>query len=150
MGVTSGSVLPARVSEVLARERDIIYAFRGVDFVWDQGGRDDVYGFDGGDTLRGGIGVVKVSGGDGSDHLLDGPLEGYSKDTVNGGNGRDYSETQNAPAYPDIVECGSGDDRARVDSEDIVSDDCETVQLIDENAVIVGSRTAPPSSKIAK
>jgi Ca2+-binding RTX toxin-like protein len=130
-------------------ERDVIYAFKGPDYMWARGGRDEVYGFDGYDFVTGGTGIDKVSGGNGRDHLLDGPLEEYAQDTVNGGNGSDYSETQNLPAYADIVNCGEGDDTARVDGEDVVNDDCETVQVVDENGG-VGGRLPSSATKTAK
>ena len=74
---------------------------------------------------------------------MDGPLEEYAQDTVNGGNGADHLKPYNVPAPADIVNCGRGEDWARVDTADVVNDDCETVQVVDADGGVGGQ--APSS-----
>jgi hypothetical protein len=52
-------------------------------------------------------------------------------DILYGGDGNDFiiSSSFNRPAARDMVYCGAGRDFAAVDSNDIVRDDCERVQL---------------------
>ena len=109
--------------------RDVIYGLKGDDRMWGRTGRDEVYGFNGNDWATGGGGIDKVYGADGSDTLLDGPLAEFAKDSVSGGNGPDLLVTYNDPDSVDVVNCGDGDDTAHVDSEDIVNDNCENIEL---------------------
>jgi hypothetical protein len=50
-----------------------------------------------------------------------------AKDTLSGGTGRDLIDVFNRPAARDVVTCGGGFDRVRVDRADVVAPDCERV-----------------------
>jgi Ca2+-binding RTX toxin-like protein len=86
---------------------------------------DRVVGEEGKDLLQGGPGSDRVVGEGGTDLLIDGPLRDTSKDTLSGGDGDDIFIVNNRPATRDIVSCGSGFDRVKVDRKDVVAPDCE-------------------------
>jgi len=95
--------------------------------------RDLVAGADGNDTISGGSGADDLRGGLGADFITDGPESGDAvTDTVYGGDGDDSILVASSPAYQDNVSCGPGNDIVEVDSLDVVSADCETVNVAAE------------------
>jgi len=97
------------------------------------GAGDDVMnGGRGDDALRGGAGDDRLSGGAGDDVLTD----DRGTDRLSGGAGDDRinaRDRRGSNDRRDVVDCGSGDDTARVDSDDVVRN-CEHVQrLADDN-----------------
>ena len=98
------------------------------------GGNDELVGFDYDDTIDGGTGDDRVEGGMGNDTVTGGP----GKDTIFGDATRSYcswysckipfgNDVINArDGEVDNVDCGIGEDRAIVDSIDIVVN-CENV-----------------------
>ena len=81
--------------------------------------------------LDGGPGADAISGGAGDDFLTDGVYseEGAVVDTLSGGDGDDFILVGTRPASRDIVSCGSGYDAVEADIKDVVSDNCETVEV---------------------
>ena len=75
------------------------------------------------DTLNGGTGNDVISGMGGNDRLRAGP----GADFLSAGPGNDVIRA--ADGTRDEVRCGSGSDRATVDSKDSVSPDCEKVRI---------------------
>ncbi|HKG36596.1 MAG TPA: hypothetical protein VKA89_09185, partial [Solirubrobacterales bacterium] len=86
-----------------------------------RGGGDSLRGFGGRDCLNGGRGRDRLRGGKGADLLRGGP----GRDVSRGGPGRDVLRARDG--RPDLVDCGRGRDRARVDREDVVRR-CERVR----------------------
>jgi Ca2+-binding RTX toxin-like protein len=87
------------------------------------GGFDDVIlGRGGNDTLLGGAGDDRIDGGPGNDVLTG----GAGADVLVGGDGSDTIYA--ADGERDIIDCGKGNDRAVVDSVDVVKS-CEIVQI---------------------
>ncbi|MDX6471290.1 MAG: hypothetical protein QOK22_106 [Gaiellaceae bacterium] len=87
------------------------------------GGWDDVIlGMGGNDTLLGGAGNDRIDGGPGNDVITG----GSGNDVLVGGDGSDTIYA--ADGERDIVDCGTGNDRAVVDSVDVVKN-CESVQI---------------------
>jgi len=124
---------------------DVLLGLRGSDSMYGGNGRDAVLGsnefgplhgdktLDGGrdgDFVGGGRGADSMSGGGGRDALVDGPLREQAKDALSGEAGDDAIISNNRPAATDVVDCGSGFDRALVDSEDITSG-CERTYIRD-------------------
>ncbi len=92
-------------------------------------GDDDLDGGRGVDRLDGGPGTDLLSGGPGNDRLMgssgrDRLLGDGGRDRLLGGAGRDTIDARDRRA--DLVSCGGGRDRARVDAVDRVSG-CEVV-----------------------
>jgi hypothetical protein len=52
-----------------------------------------------------------------------------TKTLLSGGCGDDLLDAVNEPAARDIISCGSDEDVAWVDKRDLVSEDCETVEV---------------------
>ena len=87
------------------------------------GGFDDVIlGRGGNDTLLGGAGDDRIDGGAGNDVITG----GAGADVLVGGTGSDTIYA--ADGERDIVDCGAGNDRAVVDSVDVVKN-CEIAQI---------------------
>jgi Ca2+-binding RTX toxin-like protein len=126
---------------------DTINALAGNDEIHARGGDDTVNGGPGRDEERGGKGKDTLNGDDGRDNLDgnqgDDTLNGGANDdklkdrrganTFNGGEGddridaRDRGHERGQAASIDTVDCGPGDDEARVDSNDKVVN-CEHVK----------------------
>lgn len=89
-------------------------------------GSDTIRGGDGNDTISGGEGPDEIYDDSGNDNLVDGTTSADSaRDFIYGGDG---ILTVNSPqAAEDVVYCGTGFDKAVVDTIDIVADDCEEV-----------------------
>jgi beta-lactamase regulating signal transducer with metallopeptidase domain len=117
--------------------------FGGGDTIGGGPGRDTINGGDGADTLRGGDGADRIDGGPGRDVIGGGAgadvIEGGAgEDIIQGGAGRDTVDAGPgddvvrlwADGTPDAVDCGSGDDRAVIDSTDTATR-CETVVVRD-------------------
>jgi Ca2+-binding RTX toxin-like protein len=99
------------------------------------GGFDDVIlGMGGNDTLLGGQGDDRMDGGRGNDVLTG----GAGADVLVGGSGSDTIYA--ADGERDIIDCGEGNDRAVVDTVDVVKN-CELVQT----GVDTG-KTTPPAT----
>jgi hypothetical protein len=106
---------------------NILFGRGGDDVLRGLGGRDCLYGGAGSDSLVGGAGDDLLSGGVGADRLLD----SRGRDTFIGGLGNDRIDARDATTAgarrADVVDCGPGFDRARVDRADRVARDCEQV-----------------------
>ncbi len=89
---------------------------------------EEIRGLRGEDEIVDGLGKDVVYGGAGSDNLI-----GYggdtSTDSFRGGAGGDIIQPVDVPATKDRVSCGSGVDRVDADEADVVSGDCERVQI---------------------
>ena len=99
---------------------DVAFGLGAGDRIEGRGGHDCLIGGSGNDVLRGELGSDRLTGGRGDDVLVGGPGTnaydaGPGKDTVDARNGR-----------RELVRCGSGHDRARVDGSDRVVG-CESV-----------------------
>ena len=94
---------------------DTLRGGAGIDLVKGVGGDDNVKGGAGKDDLRGGGGGDRISGGPG-------------KDVLKGGGGDDVIVASDFRR--DTVRCGAGNDRAKVDSTDNVSKNCERVKVL--------------------
>lgn len=93
---------------------------------------DDLVGGEGGQTIRGRGGADTITGGQGEDCLIGGTggdrvSGGRGDDLLRGGAGRDLLRSGGDPAR-DLVLCGAGRDRARVDPRDRVRG-CESVRV---------------------
>ena len=99
---------------------DVIFGFGGADRLRGAAGHDCLMGAQGADRLEGGPGDDRLTGGRGGDVLIGGPgLNAYDA-----GPGRDRVDARNGRR--EIVDCGRGRDRARVDRRDRVRR-CERV-----------------------
>jgi Ca2+-binding RTX toxin-like protein len=136
---------------------DLLIGTNGPDWLNGKGGndrligredRDNILGSRGNDVIRGGpgsdsprgpgtwglhgdIGADVIHGGPGDDLLTDGSTNhGDGVDRLGGGGGDDWLiASSSAPPSRDVLRCGAGRDRASVDREDEVRDDCERVDL---------------------
>ena len=86
-------------------------------------GTDCLLGGAGADTLRGEDGNDRLTGGSGADTLTGGP----GVNAYRAGSGNDVVDSVNGRA--ELVDCGPGQDRARVDKRDRVSG-CERVTSV--------------------
>lgn len=100
---------------------DLILGLGGNDRLRGRGGDDCLVGGPGRDRLVGGPGFDRLTGGRGADTLVGGP--GVNR--FDAGAGNDVIEARNGRA--ELVSCGSGRDRARVDRRDKVRR-CERVK----------------------
>lgn len=91
---------------------DVIFGFGGDDRVQGRGGHDCLVGGPGDDILRGQDGHDLLTGGPGDDTLVGGP----GANAYDAGPGRDYVDARNGRR--ELVRCGSGRDRARLDQSD--------------------------------
>lgn len=99
---------------------EVIFAYAGNDTVLAGGGHDCVLGDAGSDVLRGQAGADRLTGGSGADTLVGGP----GVNAYDAGPGADFVDARNGKQ--ELVRCGSGRDRARVDRRDRVRG-CERV-----------------------
>jgi hypothetical protein len=99
---------------------EVIFAHGGRDRVEGGGGHDCLLGESGNDVLRGQRGSDRITGGRGNDTLVGGP----GVNAYDAGPGRDFVDARNGKR--ELVRCGSGRDRARVDRRDRVRG-CERV-----------------------
>lgn len=83
-------------------------------------GVEDAYGGAGDDTLTGSDADNVLAGGEGGDRIVGGPGE----DVVAGDGGPDRVFARDS--FMDLVECGTGDDRAEVDAGADTVRDCES------------------------
>jgi Polysaccharide lyase/RTX calcium-binding nonapeptide repeat (4 copies) len=97
MGTRAGDRITA------GKGRDLVRGRANADCLKGGGGADKLHGDDGSDRLRGGAGSDALQGGPGPDALI-------------GGGGSDFLRT--ADGQTDVVYCGGGRDRARVDERD--------------------------------
>jgi Ca2+-binding RTX toxin-like protein len=93
---------------------DVIFGRGGNDRLNGRPGADCLLGGAGADTLRGEDGSDRLTGGSGADRLVGGP----GVNAYKAGAGNDVVDSRNGT--PELVECGAGVDRARVDSRDTV------------------------------
>lgn len=112
--------------------KHLIKGESGDDTVVGGGGADELYGGGDKDTISGMDGGDTIYGGGGADTIWAGPLEESDTDTVYGEDGDDTIYTANVPASRDVVSCGGGTDKVRVDSLDEVGNSCEKVDRIQE------------------
>jgi Ca2+-binding RTX toxin-like protein len=99
---------------------EVVFGFAGNDRIRGRSGHDCLLGDEGNDTLRGERGDDRLTGGAGADVLVGGP----GVNAYDAGPGRDVVDARNGRR--ELVRCGSGRDRARVDRTDRVRD-CERV-----------------------
>ena len=85
----------------------------GPDKIAGHGGADTIRGRGGRDVLEGGRGGDSIGGGKGFDRIVGGP----GGDTIDARDGR-----------PDTIDCGDGNDFAKVDRDEDGVFDCETVR----------------------
>jgi RTX calcium-binding nonapeptide repeat (4 copies)/Calcineurin-like phosphoesterase/Purple acid Phosphatase, N-terminal domain len=110
---------------------DLVEGFSGADCLFGGDGRDDLRGGAGDDRLSGGLGNDRLAGGRGDDTLDGGPgndrmIGGPGRDMLRGRAGRDVIDARDG--VRDVVDCGRGRDRARVDGRDRVRG-CEHVAV---------------------
>lgn len=88
-------------------------------------------GTGGPDAISGTVEDDSITGLGGDDLLAGDPsLFGPGgDDALSGGPGDDLMDTFNDPAFPHVISCGPGDDRAYADGTDLVAGDCERVIL---------------------
>ncbi|HEX2234594.1 MAG TPA: calcium-binding protein [Thermoleophilaceae bacterium] len=115
-------VLGTRRSETLngTAGPDLIFGLGGRDLIRGRAGHDCLIGDSGADRLFGQAGADRLTGGRGDDLLVGG--QGVNR--YDAGAGRDRVRAANGRA--ELVSCGSGRDRARVDRSDRVRS-CERV-----------------------
>jgi uncharacterized delta-60 repeat protein len=99
------------------------------DAIFGRGGADRIAGLGGGDCLNGGSGGDVISGGAGNDIVngdsgADVIRAGSGRNVIRGGSGADRINARNR--VRDVVNCGTGRDRATVDRADRVRG-CEVV-----------------------
>jgi RTX calcium-binding nonapeptide repeat (4 copies) len=99
---------------------DIVFGLGAGDRIRGLAGHDCLVGGSGNDVLRGELGSDRLTGGRGNDTLVGGP----GVNAYDAGPGRDVVEARNGKR--EVVRCGSGRDRARVDRNDRLSG-CEVV-----------------------
>lgn len=99
---------------------DVVFGRGGNDVLRGRGGHDCLLGSAGRDTLRGEEGNDRLTGGSGADTLVGGP----GANVYDAGAGDDVVDAVNG--RPELVACGPGTDRARVDRRDRVTG-CERV-----------------------
>jgi hypothetical protein len=117
MGTLAGDHLTGTTSA------DKIDGLAGDDCVYGKGANDTVGGGTGNDRLEGAYGNDRLHGDEGDDRLLGGPGE----DRLEGGSGKDAIDAVDRKR--DVVRCGSGRDRVRVDAIDSVAG-CERVTRV--------------------
>jgi Ca2+-binding RTX toxin-like protein len=100
---------------------DLIFGLAGDDLIRGFGDDDCLVGGSGGDRLLGGSGYDRLTGGRGADTLVGG--SGVNR--YDAGAGNDVVNARNGRA--ELVSCGSGRDRARIDRRDRVRN-CERVK----------------------
>ncbi len=116
---------------------DTLNGGNGNDNVNGGNGNDNASGGNGNDTLNGGRGNDRLRGGSGNDRLVGGAgrdrlIGGPGRDTLNGGAGNDTIDARDnqktrAGGKGDKVNCGTGVDRVRANSNDRISRNCEFV-----------------------
>ena len=110
---------------------DLVIAGAGDDVIHAGDGQNVAYGQWGNDTILSGSYVDTVYGGGGNDVIR----TGAGEDTIFPGPGRDVVDAGRGPDHViandgerDVIDCGPGADRARVDKLDVVRD-CEHVTV---------------------
>lgn len=103
-----------------SRAGDVIFGRAGKDVLRGRDGHDCLVGGAGNDTLRGESGDDRLTGGAGADMLVG----GSGVNAYDAGPGNDVVDAANRRA--ELVRCGAGRDRARVDRRDTVIG-CEAV-----------------------
>jgi hypothetical protein len=101
---------------------EVIFGFDAADRIRGSRGHDCLIGGKGGDRLKGEAGKDRLTGGRGNDVLLG----GADANAYDAGPGRDFVNARNGKR--ELVRCGSGRDRARVDGRDRIRS-CERVLL---------------------
>lgn len=99
---------------------DLVFGLGGDDLIRGLAGGDCLVGDDGDDRLRGGGGADRLTGGAGADRLRG----GGGVNRYDAGPGSDVVDAVNGRR--ELVSCGGGEDRARVDRVDSVGG-CERV-----------------------
>ncbi len=92
-------------------------------------GNDTVSGQFGGDYVEGSAGADILNGGAGADTVIEGPNRDQALDTIHGGPGNDAISAAGVPASKDDINCGDGIDDIQVDSLDVVSSNCENIDV---------------------
>jgi hypothetical protein len=99
---------------------EVVFGLGGRDRIEGRGGHDCLLGDEGNDVLRGQSGNDRLTGGAGADTLVG----GRGVNAYDAGPGSDFVDARNGKR--ELVRCGGGRDRARVDRRDRVRD-CERV-----------------------
>jgi Ca2+-binding RTX toxin-like protein len=103
--------------------KDTLTGTDGTDLVKGLRGNDNLDGGNGDDCVKGGPGSDRAEGGSGNDQVNG----GQRPDRLSGGPGDDVMKAL-AGTDRDVVNCGPGNDTARVEKRDKVNADCETVR----------------------
>jgi Ca2+-binding RTX toxin-like protein len=121
---------------VSLRGNDNLLGGRGKDIVvggngqHTQVGPKNLLGGPGNDIVSGGLGSDNVVGNEGNDLMFDGEFDHHvRRDNLSSGAGNDVMDILQYPAAKDVLSCGSGFDRAVVDTKDVVAADCERVKV---------------------
>ena len=115
---------------------DTLTGTPGDDIIFGRAGNDNISGLAGNDRLDGGKGDDTVSGGDGNDRLKGGKgadtlngdagndrlKGGKGADTLDGGAGDDRIDGRGDGRTADKVTCGEGNDVAKLDKNDVITD----------------------------
>ena len=120
LGTSSADILDGTGAAELA------FGLGGADLIRGRGGDDCAIGGSGNDRLFGGAGRDRLTGGPGADTLVGGP----GANRYDAGAGDDVIKAANGRA--ELVSCGGGRDRARVDGSDKVRN-CERVTRAGKN-----------------
>jgi Ca2+-binding RTX toxin-like protein len=107
---------------------DVIHAGDGQNYVYGQWGNDTILTGSYYDTVWGGGGNDVIRTGAGEDTIYPGP----GRDVVDAGRGPDHVIANDGER--DVIDCGPGDDEARVDKIDVVRN-CEHVTIAPPNAI---------------
>lgn len=99
---------------------EVIFGFDAADRIKGGHGNDCLIGGSGGDRLEGEAGSDRLTGGRGNDVLIG----GADRNAYDAGPGRDFVNARNGKR--ELVRCGPGRDRARVDRRDRVRS-CESI-----------------------
>jgi Ca2+-binding RTX toxin-like protein len=122
---------PVPASPPHRKGRHIVGTSKG-EYIAGGGFDDTILGMGGNDTILGGAGDDFLDGGAGNDVITG----GAGADKIFGGAGSDTIYA--ADGERDVIDCGDGQDRAVVDSVDVVKN-CEVVQVVDTSSSGSGS-----------
>jgi Ca2+-binding RTX toxin-like protein len=116
------------------RGADTVHGFDGDDVLAGNARRDVLEGDNGSDTLTGDAGNDLLRGGKGHDTAEGGRGKdtlrgGLGLDVLEGGPGNDFLYTGDIDGLPDVVDCGTGRDRATIREGDVVIG-CEKVRRL--------------------
>jgi triacylglycerol lipase len=126
---------------------DTVQGAEGADVVYGAGGDDEMSGGPGNDRVLSGPGDDTIDGGAGDDRLVGGP----GHDTLDGGDGDDRINALDG--QKDVVTCGPGNDVARIDRFDEITDataddqdgSCESTGRASKRPILLVAGTLAPA-----